>query len=105
MLVTEVYKVLNGFGPEIMNEIFQLQENSSYSTRFPFRSHIVHNEHYGKDSLSFLGPKLWSLIPENIKNSNSLKEFKRQIKTWKTDKCPCRLCKTYVTGVGYIVVS
>ena len=97
--------MIKGIGPEIMNEVFQLKVNSVYKTRFPFKSHNVHTEHYGKNSLSFLGPKLWSLVPEDIKNSNSLKEFKGKIKTWKTDKCPCRLCKTYVSSVGYVVIS
>ena len=104
-LVTEMFKVVKGIGPDIMNDVFQLKENSLYSTRFPFKTHNVHTEHYGKESLSFLGPKLWSLVPEKIKMSNSLKEFKELIKTWKTDKCPCRLCKTYIHGVGYVVVS
>ena len=47
-----------------------------------------------------LATKLWELIPSEIKSAKSLN--KEKIKSWKTDKCPCRLCKTYVGNIGFI---
>ena len=44
--------------------------------------------------------KLWELIPSEIKSAKSLN--KEKIKSWKTDKCPCRLYKTYVGNIGFI---
>ena len=32
----------------------------------------------------------------------TLGKFKEKIKFWTTDKCPCRLCKTYIGNVGFI---
>ena len=36
-------------------------------------------------SVRFLEPKIWTVIPQNIKNCKSLQEFKRQIKVWKPE--------------------
>ena len=38
----------------------------------------------------------------DIRSANSLEIFKEKIKFWTTDKCPCRLCKTYIGNVGFI---
>ena len=33
-------------------------------------------KHYGIQSVKFLGPKIWAIIPQNIKIYKSLQEFK-----------------------------
>ena len=41
---------------------------------------------YGTETISFLSPKIWSLIPQNIKDSSSLpcfKKKKKKIRKWK----------------------
>ena len=105
MLGTEIYKTLNGYAPKIMEEVFQIKENLRYCTRFPFKSRNVRTVAYGTETLSFIGPKIWSLIPDDIKLSASLSEFKRKIKLWKPVNCPCRLCKSFVKGVGFVQVT
>ena len=102
LLATEIFKVVNGTGPEIMKDIFSLKENPRYDSRFPFNSNNIHTEKYGKETLTFLGPKIWSLVPNEIKKSKSILEFKKLIKTWNTDKCPCRLCKNFVAELGFV---
>ena len=57
---------------------------------------------FGTESISSLAPKLWKLIPSEIENTKSLNIFKEKIRSWATDKCPCRLCKTYVGNIGFI---
>ena len=49
-----------------------------------------------------LAPKIWELIPSDIRSANSLGILKQKIKFWTTDKCPCKLCKTYIGNVGFI---
>ena len=51
-----------------------------------------------------LGLKLWKLVLEETKNVSPLSVFKSRIKTWTTDNCPCRLCKTFVKDLGFIEV-
>ena len=57
---------------------------------------------YGTGSVSFLAPKIWDILPKEIKNSETLNAFKLKIKNWVPLECPCRLCKTYVSQVGFI---
>ena len=49
----------------------------------------------GTETLSYLGPKIWKLVPRDIKESPSLSSFKSKIKYWTMNECPCRLCKEF----------
>ena len=55
----------------------------------------VHLVDQGTESPSFLGPKIWELVPEDLKQSESLDIFKSKIKNWVPLRCPCRLCHIY----------
>ena len=55
---------------------------------------------YGRETISYLTPKIWPLFPEAIKNSKSLDAFKSKIRQWEPDS-PCRLCKAYLQHVGF----
>ena len=59
---------------------------------------------FGTDIITNLGPNLWKLVPDEIKNASSLSIFKSRIKTWTSDNCPCRPCKTFVKDLGFIEV-
>ena len=83
VLVTVIYKVKIGIAPEIMKDIFELQ-NPSHNLRFscdPFRRENIKTVHYGLQSVTYLGPKTWELVPNNVKYSNSLSKFKKLIKS------------------------
>ena len=49
-----------------------------------------------------MGNVMWNLVPSEIKEIETLKEFKLKIKRWKPEKCPCYLCKDYLEGVGLV---
>ena len=53
-------------------------------------------------SLKYFAPKIWNIVPIDIRNSDSLSEFTTKIKSWKPVTCPCNLCRTFVGQVGYI---
>ena len=55
-----------------------------------------------KPSHIWQAPKIWQLIPEAIKKTDSLNVFKRKIKTWIPTACPCKLCKQYIQHVGFL---
>ena len=55
---------------------------------------------YGTETVSFLAPKIWDILPKEIKDSESLNIFK--ITKWIPSECPCTLCKIYVPQVGFI---
>ena len=44
-------------------------------------------QHY---HLSFIGHKIWSLVPSNIKSSDTLKKFEHKSMYWRPDTCPCK---------------
>ena len=87
-----------------MKEIFEIKE-PHYNLRSEashFKRENVKSTHYGIQSVRHLGPKIWNIVPQNIRESSSLNEFKSLIKFWKPDTCPCRLCKNYIAQVGFI---
>jgi len=103
ILAFEIYKTKNNLSPNIMNEIFKwkqphycLRNNDSLLSR------NVKSVLYGTESITALAPKIWNLLPADIKNSQSSHQFKEKIRTWSTNKCPCRLCKRYIQNVGFI---
>ena len=67
-----------------------------------FKTSNVHTVSYGTETLTFRGPKTWSLVPIEIKNFKSLSEFKAKIKHWKPEGCSCRICRVYVANLGFI---
>ena len=103
-LATELYKVLNGLSPDLMKDVFPLNDYSGYKTRNKrtFKSRHVKTVRYGTGSLAYLAPKIWELVPNEMKNLESLAAFKTAIKKWKTRNCPCRLCKNYIPQVGFV---
>ena len=42
------------------------------------------------------------LILDDLKNFRSLSAFKSKLKKRNTDKCPCKICRDYINGNGYI---
>ena len=102
-LAIELYKVINGISPDLMKEVFPLNDDSGYSLRNnrTFKSRRVKSMRYGTYSLAYLAPKIWELVPNEIKALESLASFKSAIKKWKTTECPCRLCKTHIPQVRF----
>ena len=105
-LAAQIYKVKNSISPEIMKEVFIFQENENCNLRSG--THVmnrnIHTAHFGTDTITNLGPKMWKLVSDEIKNASSLLVLKSRIKTWNPDNCPCRLCKTFVKDLGFIEV-
>ena len=58
--------------------------------------------YHGTALLSFLGPKIWNLVPLEIKQLESLAVFKLKIKKCIPFECPSRLCRTYIQQVGFV---
>ena len=103
-LANELYKVVNGFSPDIMKDVFPLSENLCYNiwNKRTFHSRNIRTVHFGSETLSHLAPKIWELVPEEIKKLKSATSFKNAIKKWEPANCPCRLCQTYIFQVGFV---
>ena len=59
----------------------------------------------GIETIRYRGPLTWELVPDDIKESESLSIFKDKIKSWKPSGCSCRLCKNYIPGIGYGIMK
>ena len=80
-LAIELCKVFNDIYPDIMKDVFRLSTSSNYDirSRRTFTTRSVKIVYYGTESLSYLTPKVWELIPNNIKSLENLPKFKKAI--------------------------
>ena len=102
-LAIELYKIKNNMAPPIRNTIFLMRENNhNLRSESCFKGGNVKTIQYGTSSLVYLAPKIWNLIPKEIKNYNSLIIFKKKINQWTPSSCPWRLCKKYVQEIGFL---
>ena len=103
VLATELYKVRHGLAPKLMNDIFK-KRNVTYNFRknSTFEIRNIKSIYYGSETISFLDPKMWKLLPSNFKDSENLNIFKSNTKSWKPENCPCRLCRLYIADIGFI---
>ena len=104
ILATEMYKLVNNLSPTIMNRAFKLKSDSCYNLRqiLQFSRSLVKSVYHGTESISYLGPKIWDILPDDYKTIQNLDTFKIKIKKWKPENCPCRLCKVYIDRVGFL---
>ena len=103
----EIFKVKNDLSPPFMKELFSHKENykGTRSGDTFVRPH-VDSVKKGDRSLRNFGPIVWNtMLPDNLKTCKSLDDFKNSIKSWRPDNCTCKLYKTYIQGVGYVVLS
>ena len=103
ILMAEIYKIVNGVAPPIMNSLFEFRSNEYNVRNFQvlstdFRRRI----NYGIETITYRVPSLWAKLPSEYKLGASLEEFQVKIKKWKCDTCPCRLCKKFQPKVGFI---
>ena len=77
-LPIEIYKFLHDLSPTIMGDIIKLNRPPTYilRTRQEIYSRNAKTVRYGTESISFLAPKIWAIVPQNIRNSTPLSSFK-----------------------------
>ena len=83
VLATEMFKIHRDLSPEILREtsvsktsLYNLERNDNFEKR------KVRSVYQGTESLSFLGPKIWDLVPVELKQPETLYFFKLKIKNW-----------------------
>ena len=101
-LAVEMFKVSKKLVPAPIQELFPIYDNI-YNLRSQrcWQSH-VRTVGFGTESFTYRGQKTWHLLPESIRKSETLIEFKAKIKHWTPVGCTCRLCKTYIHNLGFI---
>ena len=97
-LATEMYKVKQNLSPKPIQELFTPAIRGNSDWVLP----KVKTVNKGLETIRYMGPKTWGLVPDAIRKSISLSAFKDQIKYWRPTGCTCRLCKTYIKDLGYL---
>ena len=76
-----VYKYFNKLAPSYMSDIFIPQKTSINTRNSMYRLKTqIKKSKMGQKSLSFLGPKLWNILPDEIKSSKNTNSFKHEMK-------------------------
>ena len=102
-LAYEIFKVKNNMATKILKEIFP-QKESNYSLRSStaLQGRSIKTVMYGSETVSNLEPKIWDILPTELKKIVSPTLFKIKIREWFPKNCPCCLCKTYVQNTGFL---
>ena len=88
----------------IMNSIFMQKNNNWYNLRqvSKFVRPLMKSVYQGSEWVSFLGLKIWDMLPDDCKDIDNLNTFKNKVEKSKLENCPCRLCKIYINNIGFV---
>ena len=102
-LAIELFKVTQNLSNVIISNIFK-KRTLTYNLRSQrdFVRDCVNTRRYGLNSLNYFAPKVWEMIPLEIKNINSLQKFKTEIRKCAPENSSCDLCRPYVQNLGYV---
>ena len=103
LLMTEVYKYLNGLSPDIMSDIFNLRENT-YNLRNVriFESQNPRTKKFGLDSIAYRAGQFWKNLAGKNRNSASLPIFMEKIKKVPWILCSSNYCRKHIHHAGFI---
>ena len=68
-LVIEMFKITKTMVTVFFSSVFNARNKLNYSRRSPSHSYmpLVNSAYSGTESISFLGPKIWDVLPNEIK--------------------------------------
>ena len=72
-----MYKVVNGLSPDVMQDIFETNSNYYNARNSPENINTVRHE---LQMISYMAPKIWDLVPKEMKQVPNLNEIKAKIK-------------------------
>ena len=93
-LLSEIYKVSQNIGPLFMQNLF-VKQNIPYNLRtnnllqLP-STRTVSN---GINSVFFRGSLLWNRLPDDIKSTTTLINFKKKLSELDSYNCNCKICR------------
>ena len=101
--MTEMFKTIDNLNPSFMDEIF-LKRIVRYNVRNTntFLLPMVHTVNCGTETIRYRGQRIWHYLPQEIKDSNSVQQFKNKIKYWNNEDCDCKLCRQYIPRLGLL---
>ena len=102
-LMVEIYKIKNNLNPPIMDFMFERRNNTYNLRNFQeFATKRKRTVKMGLETLNYRSPQLWSILPENLRQINSVVQFKESVRKWDCINCLWRLCKLYLPNIGFL---
>ena len=91
---SKLYTIKNNLNPPIVDFMFERRNNTYNLRNFEeFAMKRKRTLNMGLETLNYRSPQLWSILPENLRQINSLVQLKESVRKWGCTDCPCRLCK------------
>ena len=88
-LCTEIFKTFNDLNPSYIKEFFQKLFSHNLRSSDDLLIPRVNQTIFGMRSIRYKGAVLWDHLPKNIKSSDTLEMFRKQIKSWTGPQCKC----------------
>ena len=103
ILTAELLKIKNGFSNDIVAQLICKRNSAGYTLRSQtdFSLPQVNSVNYSLKALRYFGPKIWNIFSSDIKNSRTLREFSKKVKSWIPRNCSCRICENYIYRVRF----
>ena len=97
-----LFKIKYDLAPPIMDSLLN-RRTICYNFRNlqKFQSERKRTVFYGLEIISYRAPQLWTILPEEFKQRNTISLFKSDVRQWICNECPCRLCKVFVPNLGF----
>ena len=97
IMAIEIYKILNDMGPDYLSCLYS-KSNTPYQLRDDNKliQPLKRTTTFGIKSFAYFGTHLWNMLPNHIKNSVSLYDFKSLIRKWSGPTCCCSVCTQVV---------
>ena len=103
-VAVEMFKVKHDLCPPFIKSLFCLIDSRTRSNA-SFHRPNINTVYRGKQSLRCFGPIVWdTMVPQCLKKITDLEDFKKKIRTWVPDNCACRLCKDYISDLGFVTL-
>ena len=94
LLMTEISKSISQLNPEFMWSYFTHKDMPYNLRKGPFLGlPKTHSFYYGTNAVHFRGSLIWNNLPAVVKSSDSLFEFKNEIKNIGDIDCGCLICR------------
>ena len=100
-LAIDMYKI--HLSPAPMQALFTEKINPyNLRDKCSWESDYLRTVKYGTETVRNMGSKTWENVPNEIRQSASLLEFKTKIKKWKPKGCRCRLRRPCIHNLGFL---
>ena len=80
LLAADLCKAKNNVSSQLMLELFERREaNYNIPSQRDFSLRSINRSYYDLKSLRYLEPKIWNLLPQDMRSANCLFQFIRKI--------------------------